>query len=246
MKLTALPDSLTKEGLFCCWRYEERNGRRTKVPYQPDTGQGAKSNDPRSFVSYETAMQASGYDGIGIGIFNGICAIDLDGCVTDSGYYSETAAEIVHLMHSYTEFSPSGNGLHILFHADGFQYDTRRFYIMNHQADIEVYVAGATSKYVTITGNVCESYEYGDRSKELQVLLERYMRRPETDTGNAINAANSPADSGDLIRMALTSRNGAAFKSLWEGSTMGLAPNRKQTWPYAVTLLSGQKKTRRR
>ncbi len=221
MKLTALPDSLTKEGLFCCWRYEERNGRRTKVPYQPDTGQGAKSNDPRSFVSYETAMQASGYDGIGIGIFNGICAIDLDGCVTDSGYYSETAAEIVHLMHSYTEFSPSGNGLHILFHADGFQYDTRRFYIMNHQADIEVYVAGATSKYVTITGNVCESYEYGDRSKELQVLLERYMRRPETDTGNAINAANSPADSGDLIRMALTSRNGAAFKSLWEGSTMG-------------------------
>ena len=221
MKLTALPDSLAKEGLFCCWRYEERNGRRTKVPYQPDTGQGAKSNDPRSFVSYETAMQASGYDGIGIGIFNGICAIDLDGCVTDSGYYSETAAEIVHLMHSYTEFSPSGNGLHILFHADGFQYDTRRFYIMNHQADIEVYVAGATSKYVTITGNVCESYEYGDRSKELQVLLERYMRRPETDTGNAINAANSPADSGDLIRMALTSRNGAAFKSLWEGSTMG-------------------------
>ena len=87
--MTALPDSLAKEGLFCCWRYEERNGRRTKVPYQPDTGQGAKSNDPRSFVSYETAMQASGYDGIGIGIFNGICAIDLDGCVTDSGYYHE-------------------------------------------------------------------------------------------------------------------------------------------------------------
>ena len=221
MKLTALPDSLIKEGLFCCWRYEERNGQRTKVPYQPDTGQGAKSNDPRSFVSYETAIQASGYDGIGIGIFNGICAIDLDSCVTDSGYYSETAAEIVHLMHSYTEFSPSGNGLHILFRADGFQYDTKHFYIMNHQVGIEVYVAGATSKYVTITRNVCESYEFGDRSKELQLLLERYMRRPETNAGNAINAANPPADFGDLIRMAMTSRNGTAFKSLWKGSTMG-------------------------
>ena len=174
-------------------------------------------------------MQASGYDGIGIGIFNGICAIDLDGCVTDSGYYSETAAEIVHLMHSYTEFSPSGNGLHILFHADGFQYDTRRFYIMNHQADIEVYVAGATSKYVTITGNVCESYEYGDRSKELQVLLERYMRRPETDTGNAINAGTAQRS------------NPFGKAPRWV-----IAPNRKQTWPYAVTLLSGQKKTRRR
>ena len=219
--MTALPDILKKEGLFCCWRCEERNGRRTKVPYQPDTGQGARSNDPRSFVSYETAIQAKGYDGIGIGIFNGICAIDLDGCVTDSGYYTETTAEIVRLMHSYTEFSPSGNGLHILFRADGFRYDTRRYYIMNHKSGIEVYVSGATRKYVTVTGKVCEPYEFGDRSKELQILLERYMVRAEINTANAINAANSAADSCDLIKLAKASRNGAAFSSLWEGSTTG-------------------------
>ena len=29
--MTALPDILRKDGLFCCWRYEERNGRKTKV-----------------------------------------------------------------------------------------------------------------------------------------------------------------------------------------------------------------------
>lgn len=86
--MTALPDILRKDGLFCCWRYEERNGRKTKVPYQPDTGLGAKSNDPNSFVSYDVAVQAKDYDGIGLGIFNGICAIDLDNCVTDSGYYT--------------------------------------------------------------------------------------------------------------------------------------------------------------
>ena len=219
--MTALPDNLTKDGLFCCWRYEERNGRRTKVPYQPDTGLGAKSNDPNSFVSYDTAVQAKGYDGIGIGIFNGICAIDLDGCVTDSGYYTETAAEIVHLMHSYTEFSPSGNGLHILFRADGFQYDTKRFYIMNHQAGIEVYVAGATNKYVTVTGKVCESYEFGDRTKELQILLERYMIRPESHAANAINAGNPDMDTAELLRMAKSSKNGTAFTALWEGFTTG-------------------------
>ena len=114
--MTALPDSIIQNGLFCCWKYEERNGRKTKVPYQPETGLGAKSNDPSSFVPYKTAVQASGYDGIGIGIFNGICAIDLDNCVSDSGYYTQTAAEIVALMHSYTEYSPSGNGLHMRFH----------------------------------------------------------------------------------------------------------------------------------
>lgn len=99
--MTALPDSIIQNGLFCCWKYEERNERKTKVPYQPQTGLGAKSNNPSSFVPYKTAVQASGYDGIGIGIFNGICAIDLDNCVSDSGYYTQTAAEIVALMHSY-------------------------------------------------------------------------------------------------------------------------------------------------
>ena len=68
------------------------------MPYQPETGLGAKSNDPYSFVPYKTAVQASGYDGIGIGIFNGICAIDLDNCVSDSGYYTQTAAEIAALI----------------------------------------------------------------------------------------------------------------------------------------------------
>lgn len=221
MELTALPDYLIKNGLFCCWCYEERNGQRTKVPYRPDTGKRARSNDPGSFVSYKTAIQSKGYDGIGIGIFNGICAIDLDGCITDSGYYSETAAEIVRLMHSYTEFSPGGNGLHILFRADGFQYDTKRFYIMNRQAGIEVYVTGATSKYVTVTGKVCESYEFGERSKELQTVLERYMLRAETNTANAINAANTRTGTDELIKAAMSSRNGAAFKALWEGSEAG-------------------------
>ena len=41
---------------------------------------------------------------------------------------------------------------------------------MNHKAGIEVYVAGLTKKYVTLTGNVCESYGFGDRTKELQIL----------------------------------------------------------------------------
>lgn len=102
-------------------------------------------------------------------------------------------------MHSYTEYSPSGNGLHILFSAKDFQYDTKRFYIMNHQAGIEVYVAGATNKYVTVTGNCCEDYEYGDRTQELQVLLDKFMCRPEVSTENAINAKNSDLSMEQLL-----------------------------------------------
>ena len=178
--MTALPDSIIQNGLFCCWKYEERNGRKTKVPYQPETGLGAKSNDPSSFVPYKAAVQASGYDGIGIGIFNGICAIDLDNCVSDSGYYTQTAAEIVALMHSYTEYSPSGNGLHILFSAKGFQYDTKRFYIMNHQAGIEVYVAGAkkeNGRLLTNGGRVLGVTAVAD---DLRTAIEHAYKLAET------------------------------------------------------------------
>ena len=107
MNLAALPQEIIQEGLFCCWRYEERNGKKTKVPYQPLTGERARSNDPSCFSDYAAAGSAEGYDGIGIGIFGRICAIDLDHCFTDDGRYTNDASEIVELMHSYTEVSPA-------------------------------------------------------------------------------------------------------------------------------------------
>ncbi len=162
-----LPQALRDSGLFCCWRYEERNGFRTKVPYDPRTGLRARSNDPASFCGFGQAAQAQGYDGVGIGMFHGICAIDLDNCIVD-GHFSETAQIIMNLMHCYTEFSPSGKGIHILFAAPDFQYDSGTYYIMNHPAGIEVYVAGATSKYVTVTGKACAGFDYGDRTAELR------------------------------------------------------------------------------
>ena len=103
LNYNVLPDDLKDHGRFCAWRYENRNGRRTKVPYHPLSGEAARSNNPDSFVSFSEAVHANGYDGIGIGIFNGLCVVDLDDCITDSGYIKQPAADIIHLMHSYTE-----------------------------------------------------------------------------------------------------------------------------------------------
>ena len=223
MNYEAIPDELRDTGRFCCWRYEDRSGKRTKIPFHPNTGQTARSNDPGSFVSFKDAVRADGYDGLGIGIFNGLCAVDLDDCITDSGYIRQPAADIIQLMHSYTEISPGGNGIHILFRADGFVYDSTRYYIMNHKSGIEVYVAGATNKYVTVTGDIPEGirFPFGDRSRELTELLERYMRRPEADHGvNGTNAANGaiPRTDAELITQAI--RN-YAFRKLWNGDISG-------------------------
>ena len=223
-----IPKEITEKGMFCCWRYEERGGKQTKVPYNPRTGERAKSNDPQSFADHLTASRARHqYDGMGLGIFNGICAIDLDHCIDEDGNYSQTAAEIIATMHSYTELSPSGTGVHILFRAEGFRYDSNRYYIMNRQAGIEVYVAGATNKYVTITGQSCTTYGFGERSDELQQVLERFMVRERITATNAINAGNSEMTIDQLLGKAFSSRRGDAIRRLWAGDITGY-PSRSE------------------
>lgn len=228
----SLPEELRVRGLFCVWQAEQRNGKITKVPYEAATGQRAKSNDQSYFTSFDQTASASGFTGIGIGIFQGVGAVDLDHCVDENGKISEKAQEIIRLMHSYTEYSPSGTGLHILFLAENYQYDSERYFIMNHGAGIEVYVAGATNKFVTVTGKeIPVHYPFEDRTRELNLLLEKYMKRPNPEAnkyaGNAINARKSIPDR-ELIIRAGESRNGAAFRELMSGCWQGNYPSQSE------------------
>ena len=37
-----IPQSLRDTGRWCCWRYEQRDGKETKIPYNPRTGAKAR------------------------------------------------------------------------------------------------------------------------------------------------------------------------------------------------------------
>ena len=69
-----LPEQLKKDGRFCLWKYEERNGRMTKVPYQTN-GRKASSADKNTFSDFDwQSMQWMVMDGIGMGAFGWISA----------------------------------------------------------------------------------------------------------------------------------------------------------------------------
>ena len=53
------------------------------------------------------------------------------------------------------------------------------------------------------------------------MLLDKFMRRPEASTENAINAKNSDLCMEQLLQLAKSSKNGAAFTALWNGSLEG-------------------------
>ena len=63
-----IPQELKANASFCLWKLEKRNGKATKVPYNPRTGGLAKTNDAKTFSDFVTAMKdyaMGGWDGIG-------------------------------------------------------------------------------------------------------------------------------------------------------------------------------------
>ena len=190
------------------------------MPYNPNMiGTPAKANNPNTFSNFEMALaryEAGGFDGLGIGIFNGISAIDIDNCVDANGQLSEMAQDIVRRMDSYTEYSPSGRGIRIVFLAPDFEYD-KQYYIINREIGLEVYIAGSTSKYVTITGNVIRDVPVRDCSEELRPVLETYMRHPPS--GSNARKTFDRSSMASIVEKAPAAQNGGAFDALWNGLT---------------------------
>lgn len=219
-----LPALLRQNGLFCCWKYETRpdSDKPTKVPYNPNTGGRAQSTNPDTFACLDAAEAVqTRYDGLGVGVFGDLGAIDIDHCIDANGEISSMAMEIMGAMSTYTEKSPSGQGLRILFTVpNGFQYDKARHYINNQKAGLEIYIAGATNKFVTVTGDtLTPGLDLQERGEQLQQVLEKYMVRP--NKAAPVSGPAAPADLDDvaLICRIKRSKHGVEFSALMSGDT---------------------------
>ena len=180
-----VPPDLRASACFCLWGYRRRNGKQTKVPYSPATGAKARANDQSTFGGFEDAVRALGrrpqeYDGLGVGLFGDLVGVDIDHCINDSGELSSVAKDIIDSLNSYTEISPSGRGVHVLCRAPGLSYGTADYYTKNSRLGVEIYAAGRTNRYLTLTGDVLRSCGAQERTAELKSVLDRYMRRGGT------------------------------------------------------------------
>jgi putative DNA primase/helicase len=134
------------------WRQERRDGKPTKVPYAA-TGGAGKTNDPRTWTTYEAALakleSERSYDGIGFVITDGNILVDLDGCLDPSTRTIEAwALEIVSLLNAPTEISPSGRGLHVYVKSQNARSLQRMFSTGQNKRGIEIYAGG---RYSAIT-----------------------------------------------------------------------------------------------
>jgi putative DNA primase/helicase len=206
---------------WLCWRIEERDGKPTKVPYSPLTGEKASTTNPETWAGYPEAVEAyreHGYAGIGL-VFaedDPFCGVDLYGCLNpETGEIEGWAREIIEELDSYTEVSPSGSGIHVLVKGE---LPPGR----NRMGRIEMYDRG---RYFTVTGRHLAGTPHGieNRQEQLTSLARRVLGEPEDINGHKTPTPEFVGALSDeeIIKKASAAENSEKFLRLWAGDTSG-------------------------
>src|SRR5712691_8707258 len=117
-----LLSELTPYPQFVVWKYVMEHKKLKKRPFNPRTNVPARTNDPMTWTSIEPALKALAtgrYNGIGF-VFSKsdpFTGTDLDTCVAKDGSIAPWAQEIITSLSTYTEYSPSHLGVHLLTQA---------------------------------------------------------------------------------------------------------------------------------
>jgi putative DNA primase/helicase len=216
-----IPGELSEHDQWLTWRWAvTHDGERTKQPVNPHSGQLASATNPSTWGSYEVAVAACdmfGYPGVGFVFTSGdpYVGVDLDDCRDpETGEIEEWATKIINALDSYSEVSPSGNGVHIIVKGmlppggrrrDSFEcYDSARFF--------------------TVTGEHLDGTPH--EIKERGEVLRRLHRQVFGDAERSLNEHTDRRDVNglsdqEIIARAMRARNGEEFSRLWCGESNG-------------------------
>lgn len=213
-ELRALPN-------WVVWKRElDKKGKPTKVPYCARTHRNASTTNPLTWSTFEDAVEALGdradYGGIGF-VFDpesGIFGFDADHLRDkDTGEIDPEARAWLDQFATYTEVSPSGEGVHAIGYGtlpgpgkkrSPFEvYDQARFFTMTGQR-LDDYPA----TLVRVNGPLAELWE----------LLAKGGGEIPDGTPQAITGKPKLTDAG-VVEKASNASNGAAFRALWAGDT---------------------------
>ena len=199
---------------WVAWAWKKKpDGSFTKPPINPHTGFGASHSNPLQWGSYDEALARAQRDhlaGIGFVLEPGddLTGSDLDDCRDPvSGSLEPWAAKIVALRETYTEVSPSGCGIRMMWKG---KIESA---IKCDPAHVEIY---CRSRYLTITGQHVAGtpFEILPAPKTLAALRARVaeFREPDVMPSSASNGATG--QSGNSGRSDFRDINDRAMAEL--------------------------------
>jgi P4 family phage/plasmid primase-like protien len=219
-----VPSDLAERDRWVCWTERERDGKLTKIPVDPHTGDFASATDPETWGTLADARDChagGSVDIAGIGFVfapeDTICGIDLDDARDpETGEPEPWARDIIQTLDSFTEVSPSGTGYHVYIH--GFVPEGG-----NRRGDVELY---DRDRFFTFTGDHVDPTPttVNQRNDSLAEVHAEYVA--DDDTDDASGDATPPSGDVDLsdqelLDKARDAENGDRFARLWRGDTSG-------------------------
>ncbi len=207
------------------WKAALRNGKPTKLPVSPMTGRLAAIDSLTSWADYESAVEAVDRfkcEGIGFVFTDSdpYSGIDLDDCRDpQTGEMQPWARDIVQTLQSYTEISPSQQGVKIWVR--GKLAAGKRNRTAFETGEVEIYSRG---RYFTVTGQQLPGTPDAieDRQAALTSLHGRIFasktkpKKPRAPVGCSVGL-----DDAELLVHARRAKNGAKFADLWNGDYGG-------------------------
>ena len=140
--------------------YNEKKKKYSKVPKSPKTGYNARSNNPGTWDTYNRAVRvAAQHDNYLIGVAlpedRTIIGIDFDHCLDSSGAFTDKTAEMLYTkLNTYTEVSPSGNGLRMFAVGSCSATGEKKVVIKSPEGGGTQYEFSDHNSFLTVTGNV--------------------------------------------------------------------------------------------
>jgi putative DNA primase/helicase len=232
---SAIPKELTARRQWLVWRWATRDGKRTKIP-------SARVNDPRTFLTFKLAVALTRgrkpADGIGWVFTEGdpFVGIDLDACVSD-GVVAPAAQKLIDDLDSYTEVSPSGNGVHV-FVLGEWPESARNRTVGAWGGSLEAY---DRARYFTVSGN--GHGEIAPRQPQLDRLAEQLGPRQvppgEFDwRQTAPDGVGFEGTDAELLDRARGAANGERFTALYDRGDLSHYPSHSEADLALVSMLA--------
>ena len=216
-----IPEQLRNEHRWVCWQYEDREGKPTKVCKVATSRGNAQSNNPATWRSFSEACEGAKkyrFSGIGFVLGDGWVGVDIDDCY--EGEVNELARDIISTLDSYTEYSPSGNGIHVICHGE-LPAGKRQTFLEG--AHLGIY---DTARYFCMTGRVMDDahMEIEERTAELALIHSKYLgvdkKATETEK-TCLKFCQPNLQDEEIIEKACAAKNGKLFESLMNGVWKG-------------------------
>lgn len=242
-----IPQVLKSQKRWATYTLEPRPGQPGKFNKAPRDASLRRMEwkNPENWLTYDEAITCyhgrEKCDGVGVflGDYDGqvLWGFDMDGHVIDE-FVSPHAQEIIDALDSYTEYSPSGTGVHVLFYGDGTKPagDRQR----NDEAGLELYGA---DRFLTITGERIQGKNYL-RSASPAVaygFIDPNAKKPQTDP-SVVSAATNTRHSDKSVENVINELHWLfpnAAVPLWNGDISAAANDHSAADAKLVYYLTG-------